>query len=79
MELVFNGKYRLGRKRHIPYGKCLKSECACTDVITMTHITVLDSGTNIITTKEEVAIKLECKQPQLHIEAKFYKTLQSGG
>ena len=31
---------------------------------------------------EEVAIKLECvkaKHPQLHIEAKFYKMMQSGG
>ena len=31
---------------------------------------------------EEVAIKLECvkaKHPQLHIEAKFYKRMQSGG
>ena len=39
------------------------------------------SGTNISTT-EEVAIKLECiksKHPQLHIEAKFYKMMQSGG
>ena len=30
---------------------------------------------------EEVAIKLECvkaKHPQLHIEAKFYKMMQSG-
>ena len=38
-------------------------------------------GTNISTT-EEVAIKLECiksKHPQLHIEAKFYKMMQSGG
>ncbi len=39
------------------------------------------TGTNI-TTREEVAIKLECvktKHPQLHIEAKFYKMMQSGG
>lgn len=39
------------------------------------------SGTNI-STAEEVAIKLECiksKHPQLHIEAKFYKMMQSGG
>ena len=38
-------------------------------------------GTNI-QTREEVAIKLECvktKHPQLHIEAKFYKMMQSGG
>ena len=31
---------------------------------------------------EEVAIKLECvkaKHPQLHIEAKFYRMMQSGG
>ncbi len=42
---------------------------------------LLGSGTNI-TTREEVAIKLECvktKHPQLHIEAKFYKMMQSGG
>jgi hypothetical protein len=44
------------------------------------HIIFL-KGTNIAT-KEEVAIKLECvktKHPQLHIEAKFYKMMQSGG
>ena len=38
-------------------------------------------GTNL-QTREEVAIKLECvktKHPQLHIEAKFYKMMQSGG
>ena len=38
-------------------------------------------GTNI-QTRHEVAIKLECvktKHPQLHIEAKFYKMMQSGG
>lgn len=38
-------------------------------------------GTNLHT-REEVAIKLECvktKHPQLHIEAKFYKMMQSGG
>ena len=32
-------------------------------------------------TRQEVAIKLECVQtnhPQLHIEAKFYKMMQSG-
>ena len=41
----------------------------------------LHVGTNI-QTREEVAIKLECvktKHPQLHIEAKFYKMMQSGG
>lgn len=39
------------------------------------------AGTNI-QTKVEVAIKLECvktQHPQLHIEAKFYKMMQSGG
>ncbi len=39
------------------------------------------TGTNIAT-KDEVAIKLESvktKHPQLHIEAKFYKIMQSGG
>jgi len=39
------------------------------------------AGTNI-QTRNEVAIKLECvktKHPQLHIEAKFYKMMQSGG
>ena len=38
-------------------------------------------GTNI-QTRNEVAIKLECvktNHPQLHIEAKFYKMMQSGG
>jgi hypothetical protein len=38
-------------------------------------------GTNI-NSREEVAIKLECvktNHPQLHIEAKFYKMMQSGG
>ena len=75
MELVFGGKYRLGRKigsgsfGDIYHGKCLSE---CTDDITITHITGVDSRTNIITTKEEVAIKLECvetRHPQLHIEA----------
>jgi len=44
-------------------------------------LTSYTPGTNISTT-EEVAIKLECiksKHPQLHIEAKFYKMMQSGG
>ena len=39
------------------------------------------TGTNI-QTRVEVAIKLECvktNHPQLHIEAKFYKMMQSGG
>ncbi len=39
------------------------------------------AGTNI-SSREEVAIKLECvktNHPQLHIEAKFYKMMQSGG
>ena len=39
------------------------------------------TGTNI-SSREEVAIKLECvktNHPQLHIEAKFYKMMQSGG
>ena len=39
------------------------------------------TGTNI-QTRLEVAIKLECvktNHPQLHIEAKFYKMMQSGG
>lgn len=38
-------------------------------------------GTNI-TSREEVAIKLEgvkTKHPQLHIESKFYKMMQGGG
>ncbi len=42
---------------------------------------LLFPGTNIAN-KDEVAIKLECvktKHPQLHIEAKFYKIMQSGG
>ena len=50
-------------------------------VVTLLVLTLIYSGTNI-TTKEEVAIKLECvktKHPQLHIEAKFYKMMQSGG
>ena len=41
----------------------------------------ITTGTNIAT-KDEVAIKLESvktKHPQLHIEAKFYKIMQSGG
>ena len=41
----------------------------------------LTTGTNI-QTRVEVAIKLECvktNHPQLHIEAKFYKMMQSGG
>ncbi len=41
----------------------------------------LTTGTNI-QTRAEVAIKLECvktNHPQLHIEAKFYKMMQSGG
>lgn len=43
--------------------------------------TLHSSGTNI-NSREEVAIKLECvktNHPQLHIEAKFYKMMQSGG
>ena len=47
----------------------------------MSSFFALSLGTNIAT-KEEVAIKLECvktKHPQLHIEAKFYKMMQSGG
>ncbi len=47
------------------------------------HVLVLPltTGTNI-QTRAEVAIKLECvktNHPQLHIEAKFYKMMQSGG
>ena len=41
----------------------------------------LFAGTNVMNI-EEVAIKLECmkeKHPQLHIEATFYKMMQSGG
>jgi serine/threonine protein kinase len=63
MELRVGGKYRLGRK------------------IGSGSFGDIYLGTNIAT-KEEVAIKLECvktKHPQLHIEAKFYKMMQSGG
>jgi serine/threonine protein kinase len=62
MELRVGGKYRLGRK------------------IGSGSFGDIYLGTNIAT-KEEVAIKLECvktKHPQLHIEAKFYKMMQSG-
>lgn len=62
MELRVGGKYRLGRK------------------IGSGSFGDIYLGTNI-GTKEEVAIKLECvktKHPQLHIEAKFYKLMQSG-
>ena len=64
--------------------------CICTEVtyiVYNVHVNVLLLhilsllGTNI-QTREEVAIKLECvktKHPQLHIEAKFYKMMQSGG
>ncbi|KAL5473516.1 hypothetical protein EMCRGX_G028007 [Ephydatia muelleri] len=63
MELRVGGKYRLGRK------------------IGSGSFGDIYLGTNI-QTREEVAIKLECvktKHPQLHIEAKFYKMMQSGG
>lgn len=56
------GKYRLGRK------------------IGSGSFGDIYLGTNL-QTREEVAIKLECvktKHPQLHIEAKFYKMMQSG-
>lgn len=45
------------------------------------YVPLTPPGTNI-QTRVEVAIKLECvktKHPQLHIEAKFYKMMQSGG
>ena len=44
-------------------------------------LSLAPTGTNI-QTRVEVAIKLECVKtihPQLHIEAKFYKMMQSGG
>lgn len=62
MELIVGGKYRLGRK------------------IGSGSFGDIYLGTNV-TSSEEVAIKLECvkaKHPQLHIEAKFYKMMQSG-
>lgn len=49
--------------------------------IEFVSILPLPVGTNI-QTRAEVAIKLECvktNHPQLHIEAKFYKMMQSGG
>ena len=66
--------------------------CTCTCTCTFSvHVyntctvyllpTPVPSGTNI-QTRVEVAIKLECvktNHPQLHIEAKFYKMMQSGG
>jgi casein kinase 1 delta len=62
MELRVGGKYRLGRK------------------IGSGSFGDIYLGTNI-QTRVEVAIKLECvktNHPQLHIEAKFYKMMQSG-
>lgn len=62
MELRVGGKYRLGRK------------------IGRGSFGDIYLGTNI-QTRVEVAIKLECVNtihPQLHIEAKFYKMMQSG-
>lgn len=62
MELRVGGKYRLGRK------------------IGSGSFGDIYLGTNI-NSRQEVAIKLECVQtnhPQLHIEAKFYKMMQSG-
>ncbi|XP_064405833.1 casein kinase I-like isoform X2 [Halichondria panicea] len=62
MELRVGGKYRLGRK------------------IGSGSFGDIYLGTNI-QTRAEVAIKLECvktNHPQLHIEAKFYKMMQSG-
>ncbi|KAM8706065.1 hypothetical protein ACLKA7_010365 [Drosophila subpalustris] len=62
MELRVGNKYRLGRK------------------IGSGSFGDIYLGTTI-NTGEEVAIKLECirtKHPQLHIESKFYKTMQGG-
>ncbi|XP_030369812.1 discs overgrown protein kinase [Scaptodrosophila lebanonensis] len=62
MELRVGNKYRLGRK------------------IGSGSFGDIYLGTTI-NTAEEVAIKLECirtKHPQLHIESKFYKTMQGG-
>lgn len=62
MELIVGSKYRLGRK------------------IGSGSFGDIYLGTNVMNS-EEVAIKLECvkaKHPQLHIEAKFYKMMQSG-
>lgn len=46
-------------------------------ILTFSHASL---GTNI-STKEEVAIKLEdvtSKHPQLHIESKFYRVMSGG-
>ena len=62
MELIVGAKFRLGRK------------------IGSGSFGDIYVGTNT-TNKEEVAIKLECvkaKHPQLHIEARFYKMMQTG-
>lgn len=62
MELRVGGKYRLGRK------------------IGSGSFGDIYLGTNL-QNRQEVAIKLECvksNHPQLHIEAKFYKLMQSG-
>lgn len=62
MELRVGNRYRLGRK------------------IGSGSFGDIYLGTNI-TTGEEVAIKLECvktKHPQLHIESRFYKSMQGG-
>ncbi|XP_017887595.1 casein kinase I-like isoform X3 [Ceratina calcarata] len=62
MELRVGNKYRLGRK------------------IGSGSFGDIYLGTNI-STGEEVAIKLECiktRHPQLHIESKFYRMMQSG-
>ncbi|XP_025837153.1 casein kinase I isoform X2 [Agrilus planipennis] len=62
MELRVGNKYRLGRK------------------IGSGSFGDIYLGTSILN-GEEVAIKLECvktRHPQLHIEAKFYKLMQSG-
>lgn len=58
---------------------CVPSVCFV--FVLVWFIFPLTTGTNI-QTRAEVAIKLECvktNHPQLHIEAKFYKMMQSGG